>query len=396
MFLLLFFSACNKSKEKNTQNVTISLSAPAGEGSALPFLVSGDNKLLLSWVIKKDTVSALYFSELVDEKWSSPEIIASGTDWFVNWADYPQIAKNGKNYIAHFLKKSDTATYAYDVFVTQKQEGGSWSTPFKIHSDSTKTEHGFVSYAPFGESQFMVNWLDGRNTSGGHHGHEGGAMTLRAAIVNKDGELDGEFLLDESVCDCCQTSAAVTNSGIVVVYRDRSEKEIRDISIVKYENDQWTLPKTIHNDNWEIEGCPVNGPRVDTFGNTVAVAWFTAVDGQSKVQLVFSKDGGTEFGQPVQADLGNPLGRVDVAMIDENNALISWVEDIDGESYIKFRKIMTDGTAGEVITVMPTDDSRASGFPQMAIFKDKVYVAWTKTEDGKTQIKTSVVSLEEI
>ncbi len=397
--LHLLSISCKQNEKTDKESTTPFLSEiefNKFENSSLPHLFSNGESLLLSFVTQTDTLTSLYFSKLIDDEWSTPEAIASGTDWFVNWADYPQIAKNGENYIAHFLKKSDTSTYAYDVFVTQKHEGSDWSAPFKIHSDTTKTEHGFVSYAPFGESQFMVNWLDGRNTSGGQHGHEGGAMTLRAAIVDNDGDLDGEFLLDESVCDCCQTSAAMTANGPVVVYRDRSKKEIRDISIVKYENEQWTLPKTIHNDNWEIAGCPVNGPRVDAVGNTVAVAWFTAVDGKSKVQLVFSKDGGTNFGQPVQADMGNPLGRVDVALIDEKNALVSWVEDIDGESYIKFRKITADGVTGEVITVMPTDDSRASGFPQMTIFKNKVYIAWTKTEDGKTQVKTSVISLEEI
>ncbi|MEX2350535.1 MAG: hypothetical protein WD554_06615, partial [Flavobacteriaceae bacterium] len=314
-FLLLSISC--KQPEKSAKESTTPLSSDIAfdkfENSALPYLFSDGDDLLLSFTTKTDSLTTLYYSSLIDDAWSTPEAIASGTDWFVNWADYPQIAKNGDNYIAHFLKKSDTATYAYDVFVTQKQEETAWSTPFKIHSDTTKTEHGFVSYTPFGESQFMVSWLDGRNTSGGHHGHEGGAMTLRAAIVNPDGNLEKEFLLDESVCDCCQTSAARTNAGIVVVYRDRSEKEIRDISLVKYEDEMWTLPETVHNDNWEIAGCPVNGPRVDAFGNTLAAAWFTAVEGQSKVQVVFSKDGGTEFGQPVQTDLGNPLGRVDVA-----------------------------------------------------------------------------------
>src|SRR5690606_34451461 len=126
-----------------------------------------------------------------------------------------------------------------------------------------------------------VSWLDGRNTSGGHHDHQGGEMTLRAAIVNPDGSLENEFLLDESVCDCCQTSSAMTSNGPVVVYRDRTETEMRDISIVRFDGENWTKPVTIHNDSWEIAGCPVNWPRVAAVENTVAVAWFTAPEGES-------------------------------------------------------------------------------------------------------------------
>jgi len=43
--------------------------------------------------------------------------------------------------------------------------------------------------------------------------------------------------LDTRVCECCQTSVAMTAEGPVVVYGDCSEaeKEIRDISIVRLE-----------------------------------------------------------------------------------------------------------------------------------------------------------------
>lgn len=396
--LLLFFPACNEIKKVKTKSEMVSLTSPSEKGSGLPFLFADSEKLLMSWVTETDTLATLYYSEFNNNRWSSPEIITSGTDWFVNWADYPQIAKNGENYTAHILKKSDSATYAYDVYVTQKQGEGTWSAPFKIHSDTTKTEHGFVSYIPFGESQFLVSWLDGRNTSSGHHDHHGlgGAMTLRAAIVNPDGSLEDEFLLDESVCDCCQTSSTMTTNGPVVVYRDRSEKEVRDISIVRYENQKWTAPKTIHKDDWEIAGCPVNGPRVDALENTLAVAWFTAAGGESKVKLAFSKNGEEEFNTPVRIDSGNPLGRVDVVMIDENNALASWVEDHESETFIKFRKVSVGGDIGEVKTLTTTDAARASGFPQIAVYNGNMYFAWTDMNETISQIKTAVFPIEDL
>lgn len=389
--------SCKQTQEEPRQIVTTTFTEihlPEMENSSLPYLFSDGKDLLLSFVSMKDSLATLYHSKLADESWSTPQAITSGTDWFVNWADYPQIAKNGKNYIAHILQKSGEATYAYDVMVTQKQEGGAWSTPFKIHSDTTKTEHGFVSYTPFGESQFLVSWLDGRNTSGGHHDHGGGEMTLRAAIVNPDGSLENEFLLDESVCDCCQTSSAMTANGPVVVYRDRSETEMRDISIVRFDGENWTKPFTVHNDNWEIAGCPVNGPRVDAFENTVVVAWFTAAKGESKVNIAFSNNNGEQFDNPIRVDSGNPLGRVDVVMIDKNNALVSWVEEIEGEIFVKFRKADFKGGLGEVMTLTTTAANRASGFPQIAVLNENLYFAWTALNDGKLSVKTKYISQE--
>lgn len=391
----LFLLSCKQEKEKATSNFS-EIQFPKLDNSSLPYLFSDGEDLLLSFVSEKDSLATLYYSKLIDNSWSTPEAITSGSDWFVNWADYPQIAKNRGNYIAHILQKSDTATFAYDVMVTQKQERGSWSTPFKIHGDATKTEHGFVAYTPFGESQFLVNWLDGRNTSGGHHDHSGGAMTLRAAIVNPDGSLENEFLLDERVCDCCQTSSAMTANGPVVVYRDRSEEEVRDISIVRFEAGEWTAPVPVHQDNWQIHGCPVNGPRVAAQGETVAVAWFTAANGESKVNIAFSENNGKFFNDPLRVDTGETFGRVDVVLIDEKTAVVCWMEDKVDETFVYFRKVSNDGTLGKVITLTSTDASRSSGFPQMEVFNGNVYFAWTTLENEKLSIITKFINIDSL
>lgn len=390
----VFFISC-KQEKKITPTVLSEIQFIEMDNTSLPFLFSDGKELLLSFVSEKDSLTTLYYSILIDNSWSTPEVITSGNDWFVNWADYPQIAKNGNNYIAHILQKSDTATFAYDVMVAQKQEGDSWSTPFKIHSDTTKTEHGFVSYTPFGESQFLVNWLDGRNTSGGQHNqHDGEPMTLRAAIVNPDGSLENEFLLDDSVCDCCQTSSAMTANGPVVVYRDRTLNEIRDISIVRFDGEKWTEPVPVYNDDWEIAGCPVNGPRVDAINENVVIAWFTAADLDSKVYVAFSRNNGADFETPVRIDTENPLGRVDVAFLNSETAIVLWIEYEEDETFIKFRTVTIDGQAGEVYTLANTSDSRASGFPQLAVFNGNVYFAWTAFENDKLSVKSKYISQE--
>ena len=44
---------------------------------------------------------------------------------------------------------------------------------------------------------------------------------------------DERAVLDARACDCCQTDAAMTSAGPVVVYRNRTEEEIRDIYIAR-------------------------------------------------------------------------------------------------------------------------------------------------------------------
>ncbi|PKP25229.1 MAG: hypothetical protein CVU03_08895 [Bacteroidetes bacterium HGW-Bacteroidetes-2] len=400
-FALLFLSCKNEKQTIHLNDEAKTpidyISFPSENGSSLPYMFIANNHLFISWVTTKDSLNSLYFSEFFENKWKKPEKIASGTDWFVNWADFPKVAKNGENLLANYLKMSDTTTYAYDIFVLQKQEKKEWSKPFKIHKDITKTEHGFVSMLPYGEESFFITWLDGRNTSGENHDQAGGgAMTLRGAILSKEGVLSEEQLLDSRICDCCQTTAAITKNGPVVLYRDRSDAEVRDISIVRNVDGKWIEPKTIHNDNWEIFGCPVNGPSAVAFESTLAVAWFTGANNQAKVQAVFSKDDGETFLSPIQMDGGDPIGRVAIVLLDEENALVSWVEAFGEEAKVQVVKINISGTVSTPFAIADFSKSRASGFPQMQVLNNVVYFAWTNVEETTSNIKVASINLDKL
>ena len=388
--------SCNDSEHGNkaVSRVQIKqMSSPATDSSAEPFLFTDKNDIIyLSWIEKKGKQSTLYFSTLSNDKWSMPQQIASGNNWFVNWADYPVIASDGdKNLLAHFLEKSDTAKFTYDVkIVTSTDSGKTWSTPRILHDDNVKAEHGFVSIIPYND-QFFITWLDGRKTAsdithGGHDGHHG-EMTLRAAIIDKNGNKVNEWQLDERICDCCQTTAAVTSDGPIVVYRDRSDDEVRDMSIVRYANGEWTAPKTIHADNWQIKACPVNGPRADAINNNLVIAWFSMKDKKGQVRVVFSKDGGTTFHQPIHIDDERPIGRVDVVMLDSLTAIASWMEG----SSIKAVRVRADGKKDSTIMIASSSEKRSSGFPQMTLMNNRVIFAWT--DDKSKSIKVASMDL---
>lgn len=379
-FLILLISCTdskNGSKTSDTSELT-TLFSPAADSSAEPYLFTDKKGIVhLSWVQKKGKESSLHFSTLVNDQWTAPVTISAGNNWFVNWADYPVVSSDAAgNMLAHFLEKSDTAKFTYDIkLVASTDSGKTWNTPNILHDDRKKAEHGFVSIIPYND-QFLAAWLDGRKTAmeGDHSKHEGhhGEMTLRAALLDKTGAKTKEWELDGRICDCCQTTIALTANGPIVVYRDRSDEEIRDMSIVRFVNGEWTKPQTIFPDEWKIAGCPVNGPRADAIENNLAIAWFSMKDNKSQVKVIFSKDGGATFQQPIQVDEGKPIGRVDIVMLDKETAMLSWMEG----STIKAVKIKSDGTKGQPIVVAESSDARSSGFPQMTKARDQLIFAW--------------------
>jgi len=358
--------------------------SPAGPGSAQPYLTAApDGRLYLSWLEPLGASGTrLRFATRGAAGWSAPRTIAEGTDWFVNWADFPSmtVLPDG-SLAAHWLVKSGDGAYAYDVHVARSFDGGAtWGAPRVPHRDGTATEHGFVSLFPAGDGLLGAAWLDGRETGGGggHEGHgAGGAMTLRYAAIGRDGATRAEALLDARVCDCCQTAAAVTSEGPVLVFRDRSPAEVRDIAIVRMQGGAWSEPRAVADDGWKIHGCPVNGPSVAADGRRVAVAWFTLANGQPHVKLAFSADAGASFGPAVVVDDGDPLGRVDTLLLDDGSALVSWLEQAGDANRLRVRRVRADGSLAPVVTVDAAARVRGNAFPQIARAGHAVMIAWT-------------------
>ena len=75
-------------------------------------------------------------------------------------------------------------------------------------------------------------WLDGRQMNeGAHQGMSAGNMSLRGALFAPDGTQASEVAIDDRVCECCPSAAAVTADGPIVAYRDRTADEVRDIYV---------------------------------------------------------------------------------------------------------------------------------------------------------------------
>lgn len=374
--------------------------SPTGGDSREPELnATHDGRIILSWVEKIGEKRYALRTATRDEKgWGEGRTVAEGENWFVNWADFPSvIALKDGSLAAHWLVKSGKGTYAYNVNIARSKDGGkTWGKPIVPHRDNSQTEHGFVSLIPLSDGRLGAVWLDGRNMKdmkeGDDHAPASAGMTLRYATIDASGKLSDETQLDERVCECCQTSAALTGEGVMAVYRDRSQTEVRDIYSVRQGNGAWGSPRPVHADNWEINGCPVNGPSIAADGRRVAVAWFTEAGNQPHVNVTFSGDAGATFGSPIQVDDGEAIGRVDVLLLKDGSALVVWMSGSVESGAIKVRRIRPDGTLGPPSVIARTDISRSSGFPRMARLGDEVHFAWT--EFGKpSHVRTATADI---
>ncbi len=351
--------------------------------SAEPFLTStARGGLLLTWLEPTaDKRWALRIAAREGDRWTTPATVAEHDRFFVNWADFPSVIEgtDGK-WIVHWLEKTAAKSYAYHIRTSVSADRGkSWSTPVTPHSDTSATEHGFVAMAPRAGGGADLVWLDGRQTA---DPAARGAMALVTGSIDRTGRSIGETILDARVCDCCQTALARTSEGLIAVYRDRTESEIRDISIVRRINGKWTAPVRIAEDGWHYRACPVNGPSIAATGKRVAVAWFTAADSTPRVKLVVSLDAGATFTKPLQVDDGSPLGRADVELLADGSALVTWLELVGDRAEWRVKRVGTDRAVMARWTIGSAPRTREAGFARAALVGGELFVAWTESGEG--------------
>ena len=351
------------------------LPAPEVIGARWPDLaLDSEGSVGMTYLVPGEP-NRLELCRLGEEGWGSPQLLAEGDDWFVNWADFPQLSFEGADPVATWLERRGEGTYAYGVRLRSPGGEHSW-----LHGDESPTEHGFVSLVPLagsraGNSTFAA-WLDGRETEGG------GPMTLRGRVLGGP-----EVMLDGRVCDCCQTDAALLPDGrVLVAWRDRSDGEVRDIAwTVGPPSGPFPAPQVLHPDGWTLDGCPVNGPAVAASGSSAAIAWFTLAGGEGRVQVAFTGGATEGFSAPVRVDEGSPLGRVDAAYLGEHLVVV-WLERAGLAAVWRARIVGQEGELGSVVSLGTVSGERSDGFLRMVPGPDGLVAAFTDAAEDVLRV----------
>ena len=405
-------AACSRSERGNVANnapdaaspswtLTITEEAgPAGGNSSLPQLTSSDRGVIASWIERTgQSTSTLKFSERTASGWSAPVTIATGNNWFLSYADPPNVLRRGDGtLVANWLVSTNPRLEGSDLNLTYSTDNGkTWAKSFLPHHDGTQGQHAFPSFFELPNSGLGVVWVDARAQAANPEDLEA-SYSLRYAAFDSSWKRTAEGEIDRKTCECCSTSAAVTSEGVIAAYRDRSDNEIRDIAVARFENGEWTPGAVLHPDNFETYSCPVNGPMISARDRRAVTAWFTVKNDMGQAWAAFSNDAGRTWGTPVRLDDAGSLGRVDVELLDDGSAVASWVEFAEKRGQFRVRRIEPSGMKSPAINVAGVEGSSSSGFPRMARRGRELVFAWTessiKADNSATfQVKTAVAAL---
>lgn len=371
------------------------LENPASAGSIQPNLTRGlDGALVLSWLepVSKDSSRlALKYAILRDDKWSKVSTVVESENFKTHPSVPPAIAQISESGLIAYWgqgRKPSTPTTGHahveDVTISISRDAGrTWSAPVIPHTDRSEVEHSFASLVPVSPNSAAIVWLDGRTR---------GKQKLMTALIDLNGSIGKEYVLDDDVCACCPTSTALTSKGPVAAFRDHEAGDIRDISIVRFIKGQWSQPKSIHGDGWKIAGCPINGVDLAARNDVVAAAWYTGAGEAPEARVAISTNAGETFGQAVTINSNRAVGRTSIALMNDRDALALWVEgtvekdDSKSSTQLYARRIGIGQKAGSSVVISST--ARGIGFPRVETYSRGAVIAWTDKSQQKSVVTT--------
>lgn len=234
-----------------------------------------------------------------------------------------------------------------------------------------------------------ILWLDHRGLAArpknahDHHG-DGADMAQFSGLFYSTGA--GERELAKGVCYCCKVAfAAGTSGSLFAAWRHVYQGNIRDIAFLVSRDGGRTFsaPSRVSEDNWQLAGCPDDGPAMAIGGDGVVhLVWPTVIGSETPQGALFyasTRDGQTFTPRQRIATSGGPKPSHPQIVVGANGrVIVAWDEVVDGMRRAAARslRVTQDGqvTAGAVVSIGGT---AAGAYPVMAMTDHGVVSAWT-------------------
>ena len=196
----------------------------------------------------------------------------------------PRIVAGKSSLVVSAISPTEGNLYSW----YSENDGRDWSEPARINSVARSAREGLQGMAGNEDGLVFSVWLDLRN-------HRTQLWGARSVDGGKTWAPNIQIYQspDNSICECCHPSAAVTKDGtIVVIWRNWLDGN-RDMYLARSEDAGKTFgsARKLGSGSWALRACPMDGGSLVISSNEVVSVWrrghqLFATSGNSSETLV--------------------------------------------------------------------------------------------------------------
>ncbi|ADB39133.1 sialidase family protein [Spirosoma linguale] len=268
------------------------------------------------------------------------------------------------------------------VYTYSNDQGKTWSQPAPVHADKTPNiVRGFFDATVLPNGEIGVAYLN--DIEGKQHQRD------MRFVSSKGNQFSSERIIDPFVCDCCNISLLVDNSGTLNLYYRDNQDNIRDIAKMSSKDNgaSFTKSEILFKDNWQINGCPHSGPTSSASAGTNLIAWFSGTQESPGIRVV-NQQGKRLF------VLDDPTAKNAYLVAAPKSSVLLWEQSQTSEagisSVIAFKNIKADQTPTTQLVKNAINGTNASGL----VVDNQLLVAYeVKHANNKNSVGLAQIDL---
>lgn len=396
------FQSCSNSEKKINISASDSVQIDTSEGSC-PYLTR-DNKgnIVLSWIKKTDSSTAVYCYAVSKDQGKTFEKIIEipgSNNIHPHGENIPKIIfKLNGEVIAAWgsANPNPKNSYSDEVYYSQSFDNGTtWSDAQKLVKDTAGYDQRYFDMVLLPDGNIGIEWLDNRKKNPADIGKEESALYF-AETSGSSGFLN-ERIVSEPCCPCCRTGLFVdSKKNIHIVYRAIINDSIRDMVhiISKDDGKTFSSPERISKDNWVINGCPHTGPAMTENKDGIQFTWFTGGN-DAGVYYCYSNNEGNTF-SPREKVSGMDGRHSQITSLNNKNIAIVWNETFSKKNIFSSRIgiELRNADGSNPIKEYITSETGNATFPVVkSIDNNSILIAYTATVKDKDFVKYKVIQL---
>lgn len=371
------------------------LDTPVPPTALKQFLMTTSEGLALGWLAPEEgDTFAIRLAVRSAAGWSAPVTVARAA----RIADAQMTALGGKSLGVTWLVTSKVGTEAdpiegHDVYLARSSDlGAHWSTPVRGNREASPSMKESPTPGAFPDGRMAVVWSDMRTitftppaTKDGDWGMQG-LTSFIGTTLDTSGVAGPEVVLDNDFCDCCIPAFTASGNELLLAYREHQPNNVREIAVLRWTPTAPSTSTEVSKDGWVLDGCPSRGPAIAEGAGRVGLLWFTGAQGRPKLQLAFSRDGGSVFETPLLLDSLAPEMVAGLQVLENGSAVATWLgTGSAGQEELRVRHIAADGRPGSAVA-LPAADSTGFVSLSTATRGDSVFVAFAEANGTRPRL----------